>query len=65
MGYATERVEQLVKRPLSEDEIIRRQGEAEPDKQRVATMNGGIADPPRTPQEEPQEVFKAGLNTID
>ena len=65
MGIATTRVEGIVKRPLSGEEIQRRQREAEPDTQRVATTNGGIADPPRTPQEEPQEVFKAGLYPYD
>lgn len=65
MGIATERIEEAVNRSLSADEIQRRQREAEPDKQRVATLKGGIANPPQTSQEEPQEVFKAGLHTID
>ena len=65
MGIATERVEQVVERPLSADEIERRQQAAQPRTQKVATLNGEIADPSRTPQEAPRIVFKAPEQTID
>jgi hypothetical protein len=65
MGIATERVEQVAQRPLSADEIERRQQAAQSRTQKVATLNGEIADPPRTPTEGPHVVFKAPERTID
>lgn len=65
MGKATDLIDEMVMRPLSADEIRRRQQAARPRTQRVATLNGQLTELAPTPREAPRIVHQAPEQTID
>jgi hypothetical protein len=65
MGKATDTDQQLMTRPLSEDEIRRRQRAAMPRTRLEATLDGRLVEPAPVPRETPREIYRAPQQTID
>lgn len=65
MGKATDVVDDLLTRPLSAEEIRRRQEAAKPRGKLVATLDGKLVEPATTPTEQPRVVVSAPQQTWD
>jgi len=65
MGKATELVDDLMARPLSPQEIQKRQDAARPRHDLIATLDGQLVERAPTPAQAPRVVRQAPQQTWD